>query len=150
MPYKNLVAKQQWEREHREQRNARRRRRHVTARIENIGPISVPDPRVREDKASAINSSSSAEQRSPLLGVGYVVAILAVFVGLGLVTYFARADKAPINIQPDPMPATEPKKAWTVVGIAMCVVAVGLLLFVTLAGSFGAEGGNTYDPCQRV
>jgi hypothetical protein len=150
MPYKNLEAKQQWERKHREQRNARRRRRPVTARIESIGRISVPDPRFREDTASAINSASRAGQRSPLLGVGYIVTILTVFVGLGLVTYFAHADKAPINLQPDPMSAREPKRSWTVVKIGMCAVAVGLLLFVTLAGSFGTEGGDTYDPCQRV
>jgi hypothetical protein len=43
---------------------------------------------------------------------GYVVALLVVFfVGFGLVMYFARADKAATNMQPDPISAKEPKSA---------------------------------------
>jgi hypothetical protein len=33
------------------------------------------------------------------------------FVGFGLVMYFARADKAATNMQPDPISAKEPKSA---------------------------------------
>jgi len=44
MPYKNLEDKQQWERDHREERNARRRRQHLGTQMEFIVPTSVPDP----------------------------------------------------------------------------------------------------------
>ncbi len=95
MPYKNLEAKKQWEREHREQRNARRRRRQVGARIEAIAPISAPDPRFQRGAASVLSTASSSE-----LGLGYVVAFLVVFfVGLGLVMYFARAGKHTAQMQ---------------------------------------------------
>src|SRR6516164_6836693 len=40
MPYKDPQCKRQWERDHREQRNARRRRRHVAAYSERFLGIS--------------------------------------------------------------------------------------------------------------
>lgn len=44
MPYKDPKRKGQWEREHREQRNARRRRQRFGARMEPIVPRLAPDP----------------------------------------------------------------------------------------------------------
>jgi hypothetical protein len=44
MPYKNPEDKQQWERNHREQRNARRRSQHLGTQMEVIDPMSAPDP----------------------------------------------------------------------------------------------------------
>jgi hypothetical protein len=44
MPYKNSEDKRQWEREHREQRNAQRRRPGLGAQMEPIVPRSAPDP----------------------------------------------------------------------------------------------------------
>jgi hypothetical protein len=106
MPYKNTAAKQQWEREHREQRNARRRRRNVTARIESIGPISVPDPRFQSEDASSLTTASSQE-----LEVGYVVALLLVFlVVLGLVMYFTRAGRATTKTPSGPIPEKKLKR----------------------------------------
>lgn len=103
MPYKDPEDKQQWEREHREQRNARRRRQHLGVQMESIVPRSTPDPRFQKGAASALCAASRPEQRSPLLEVGYIVALLVVFfVGYGLVVYFARADKTTSNMQPPP------------------------------------------------
>jgi len=81
----------------------------VAPQMETIVPISLPDRRFQKGTASALNSASRPGQRCPLLEVGYIVALLAVFVGLALVVYFARVDKAAIKIQPDPIPAKEPK-----------------------------------------
>ena len=44
MPYKNPEDKRQWEREHREQRNAQRRRPRLGAQAQPIVPGSAPDP----------------------------------------------------------------------------------------------------------
>lgn len=44
MAYKNPEDKRRWEREHREQRNARRRKQHWGAQMEPIVPRSAPDP----------------------------------------------------------------------------------------------------------
>ena len=77
-----------------------------------IVPRSAPDPRFQKGMVSilALSTESGPEQRSPLLEVAYVVALLVVFfIGFGLVVYFARADKATTNMQPDPIPAKEPK-----------------------------------------
>jgi hypothetical protein len=51
MPYKNPEDKARWEREHREQRNARRRRQYLAPRMPPIvqkpthDPISAQEPR---------------------------------------------------------------------------------------------------------
>jgi len=74
--------------------------------MEPIVPSFAPDPRFQKATGSALGTASRLEQRSPLLEVGYVVALLVVFfIGFGLVLYFARADKATTNRQPDPSPA---------------------------------------------
>jgi hypothetical protein len=44
MAYKNPEDKKQWEREHREQRNARRRKQPWGTQMEPIVPRTVPDP----------------------------------------------------------------------------------------------------------
>ncbi len=45
MPYKDPERKRQWEREHREERNARRRKHTVTARVvPNLRTKTSPDP----------------------------------------------------------------------------------------------------------
>lgn len=98
----------------------------MAPQMETIVPTSLPDRRFQKGTASAINLASRPEQRSPFLGVGYVVAILTVFVGLGLVVYFARVDKA----------AKEPKGAWKVPGIGACVLAVGLGVVMAFGASF--------------
>ncbi len=116
MPYKNPADKRQWEHEHREQRNARRRRQHLGVKIGPMVPGSSPDPtpdpmfQKGVVSALALSAETGPEQRSPLLEVACVVALLAVFfVGFGLVVYFSRADKATTNRQPDPISAKEPK-----------------------------------------
>lgn len=50
MPYKNPERKRQWEREHREQRNARRRR---SEQLEPIALRSTPDPFPAKEPGSA-------------------------------------------------------------------------------------------------
>jgi hypothetical protein len=103
MPYKNLESKQQWEREHREQRNAKRRKRNGVGLTDATIPITAPDPRFQKGMASAFNMVSSPEQRSPFLEVGYVIAFLVAFCfGIGLAMYFVRAGKAATKMLPDP------------------------------------------------
>ena len=73
--------------------------------MEPMVPRSAPDPRFQKGMVSALSMASRSEE-------GYVVALLVVFfVGFGLVMYFARADKAATNMQPDPISAKEPKSA---------------------------------------
>ena len=49
MPYKNPEDKQRWEREHREQRNARRRKQHLSARTNPSFPTPAPDPTSQQE-----------------------------------------------------------------------------------------------------
>jgi hypothetical protein len=93
MPYKNAADKQQWEHEHREQRNAKRRRRPLAGEMGATVSISAPDPRFHNGTDSVLNRTSSPEQQRPLVEVGYIVALLVVFVALSLVMYFVRAGK---------------------------------------------------------
>jgi hypothetical protein len=44
MPYKNPEDKRKWEREHRVQRNDRRRKRHLDVQDTHSSPKRVPDP----------------------------------------------------------------------------------------------------------
>jgi ferric-dicitrate binding protein FerR (iron transport regulator) len=52
MPYKDPERKRQWEREHREERNARRRM-WFAARSEPIAPKPTPDPIPAKEPTSA-------------------------------------------------------------------------------------------------
>jgi hypothetical protein len=143
MPYKNLEAKQQWEREHREQRNARRRKGGLCAGMEPIAPTLAPNLRLQRGAASSLKTASNQE-----LEVGYVVALLLLFlVGVGLVMYFARAGRA-TDTPSDPIPAREPKAVSKIVRIGACGLVVGLIAFAALAGLYGGEGGGAYDPGQ--
>jgi hypothetical protein len=147
MPYKNAADKQQWEREHREQRNAKRRRGNVAAPMRPVAPRSVPDPGFQKGAISTLNTASGLDQRSLLLGVDYVVLLLVVFVvGLGLVVYFARAHKTTISGQSGRIPERGPKGTLKVVGA--CIFMVGLITFAALAGSFRGNGADTYDSGQ--
>ena len=49
MPYKDPERKRQWEREHREQRNAKRRMQHWGGQSAPITPKRVPDPILRQE-----------------------------------------------------------------------------------------------------
>ena len=44
MPYKDPERKRQWEREHREERNARRRAQPLNAQIRAMPPMAAPEP----------------------------------------------------------------------------------------------------------
>ena len=70
----------------------------------------MPDPGFQKGTISTLNTASGLDQRSLLLGVGYVVLLLVVFVvGLGLVVYFARACKTTISGQCGPIPRKRTK-----------------------------------------
>ncbi len=75
MPYKNPEDKRRWEREHREQRNAKRRRRHLGAQMEPIVPKSAPDP---------IPDQESTNGWKVIIGlaVGFGVVLLAALGGM--------------------------------------------------------------------
>ncbi len=70
MPYNNPERKRQWEREHREQRNAQRRRLRLKAEMEHIVPRLAPDPIPPKEPKSVWNF---------LAGIG--VCLLAVALG---------------------------------------------------------------------
>jgi hypothetical protein len=111
--------------------------------MKTIVPRSVPDPGFQKGTISTLNTASGLDQRSLLLGVGYVVLLLVVFVvGLRLVVYFARARNTTISGQSDPIPEREPKGTLKVVGA--CILMVGLITCVALAGSFRGKGSDTY------
>ena len=97
--------------------------------------ISAPDPRFQKGTDSILNMASRPEQSSPQLDVSYFVSlIIASFVGVALLVYFARARKATTHIRPDPIPAREPKERRKVVEIGLGVLAVGLAVLMALAG----------------
>jgi ferric-dicitrate binding protein FerR (iron transport regulator) len=52
MPYKDSERKRQWERDHREQRNARRRMQHLAGRSRPIVTNATPDPISRQEPRS--------------------------------------------------------------------------------------------------
>jgi hypothetical protein len=82
MPYKNLEAKQQWEREHREQRNARRRRGGAGARVSPVVPRLAPDPISTQEPKG--DWKIAAGIGACLLAVGFgVLAALGVVVRKG-------------------------------------------------------------------
>lgn len=133
MPYKNLEDKQRWERDHREQRNARRRRHHSGVQTDLILPELAHDPSFQKGMAPALRMASRSREV-------YVVAFLLVFLaGLGLATYFVRVQKTVANMPPDPIPAREPRRTWKIVGLGVCVLVVGLVVFSALGGVVRAE-----------
>jgi hypothetical protein len=137
MPYKNAADKQQWEREHREQRNAKRRRRPLAAQMGASVSMSAPDPRFYKVTHSSRRLASAPEDGSSILE-GYMVPLLIVlFVGLVTVITFARAKKGTARLQPDPIPPNESKGVLKIAGIGAGVFMVGLILYAARAGSFG-------------
>ena len=78
MPYKDPEHKRQWEREHRGQRNAARRKPPLAAGSgEHIVPKPVPDP------VSAKNASDGWKVLAAL-AVGVGIALLGAFAGVEL------------------------------------------------------------------
>ena len=75
MPYKDPERKRQWEREHREQRNAKRRMRHSGKRATSIAPNPAPDW-IR-------NQEAKGDWKAILgLAVGFGVVLLAALGGI--------------------------------------------------------------------
>jgi hypothetical protein len=76
MPYKDPERKREWEREHREQRNARRRMQHITARSgqQNIAKPSF-DP---------VSDQKSEDTWKTILGwaIGIGVVLLGILAGV--------------------------------------------------------------------
>jgi len=78
MPYKDQERKRQWEREHREQRNARRRELRLTTQP-ILTPKAAPDPLPNQPPTSGWKIFVG-------LAVGLGIALLAAFGGVGLPT----------------------------------------------------------------
>jgi hypothetical protein len=96
-------------------------------------PGSAHDPSFQRGTASALSTASKSQDP-------HVVVFLLVFLaGLGLATYFFRVQKTTANILPDPIPATESKGTWKMVGLGVCVLAVGLVVLSALGGVVRAE-----------
>ncbi len=89
MPYKDLERKRQWEREHREQRNARRRALRVTPKTKAI-PKPAPDPAPSQQPTSGWKD---------ILGlvVGAAILIVAAFAGASI-----SADFGPSGVSGNP------------------------------------------------
>jgi hypothetical protein len=60
-------------------------------------------------------------------------------VGLGIVMTFARVEKGTARMQPDPIPAREPKGVLKVASIGASVLVVGLVVLAALGRPFGSE-----------
>ena len=73
MPYKNPENKQQWEREHRDQRNAQRRQRRFEMRGELAILKRMPDP-------ISVQQSTGGWELIVGLAIGLGIVLLAVFV----------------------------------------------------------------------
>ena len=80
MPYKNPEDKRRWEREHRQERNARRRQKHLGMQ----GPSASPMP----DPVPAIGKPSGWDTLASIV-VGIGVAVLAIVAGAARGTYGA-------------------------------------------------------------
>ena len=76
MPYKDPERKRQWEREHREQRNARRRGLRLTAQTV-VSPKRAPDPAPKQ-------SPTSGWKDILVLAVGVGIALAVALAGAGL------------------------------------------------------------------
>ncbi len=78
VPYKNPESKRQWEREHREQRNERRRMQRLAAGMNYSIADRVPDP------FSNHQQPKSGWKVIIGLAVGFGVVLLAAFAGVSL------------------------------------------------------------------
>jgi hypothetical protein len=77
MPYKNPEDKKQWEREHREIRNARRRQSRVGRPTNHFVQQTAPDPVPRQD-------SQNGWKILVAIAVGVGFALISAFVGVKL------------------------------------------------------------------
>ena len=77
MPYKNPERKRQWEREHREQRNAQRRIRRLEAENDIIARKAAPDPNSHHQRKGGWKGIIG-------LVVGLGVVLLATLAGVSL------------------------------------------------------------------
>ena|ERR1700731_2666909 len=120
MPYKNPERKRQWEREHREQRNAKRKMQREPARSgQSDIPTPAPDPvAARKMQANRKLVLEIIRVRKLRSRSGHV--------------------SAP-KPSPDPASDQKPKSAWKVVaGIAVFVLAVGTGVLAALGGVSGS------------
>ena len=75
MPYKDPERKRQWEREHREQRNARRRTlRLAVSPARSQFETRMPDPIIYEKRDSSANLT-------PVLVIGFTFLVILLVVG---------------------------------------------------------------------
>ena len=65
-------------------------------------------------------------------------------VGLGIVMTFARVEKGTARMQPDPIPAREPKGVLKVASIGASVLVVGLVVLAASGRPFGSEWGDAH------
>jgi hypothetical protein len=77
MPYKNPEDKKQWEREHREIRNSRRRQSRLESRTNDFVRRAAPDP------VSQQNSKNGSKMLAAL-AVGVRIALVGAFAGVKL------------------------------------------------------------------
>jgi hypothetical protein len=81
MPYRNPEDKRRWEREHRQERNDRRRKQRLGLQMPEIVPNPMPDP-------TALRDPKSTE---------YAVAIAIVVLSVGLLLIAFTVCKLPLN-----------------------------------------------------
>jgi hypothetical protein len=87
MPYKDPERKRQWEREHREERNARRRKRYIEGPAIPIAPTTSHDPISNEDL-------QNAQLIVAVIGIGVVLSLcLAIRWALQWVNTRVNSDK---------------------------------------------------------
>jgi hypothetical protein len=84
MPYKDAENKRQWEREHREKRNARRRERRLQMQNPPFIPKLAPDPVAAKETGSGWGV---------LIGIG----VLVLGVGLAVLGVNASLSRPPAN-----------------------------------------------------
>ncbi len=142
MPYKNPEDKQRWEREHREQRNASRRRQHSGTQMEHIVPRSTPDP------------ISQEETQDDWTVPAAIVFALLVCLGL-LVTRGGVRRRQHLGAQmasivprssPDPISEQEPKGNWRVAAAIVFVLVVCIGLLVAIGGVGGSLDSGPDSP----
>ncbi len=89
MPYKDPERKRQWEREHREQRNARRRAVRFIAQTDAT-PKPVPDPPLTSERTTGWKILAG-------LVVGVGILMMAALAGTGLPGNFVPKGNNPID-----------------------------------------------------
>ena len=86
MPYKDRERKRQWEREHREQRNARRRTPHLAVHPEPSSvEVPMPDPISGQEREPGVNMVV-------FLAMEFMLLLLMLFTGWRSIAFRGRAD----------------------------------------------------------